>query len=87
MRTARQKIRDEQDARACWAAAQAAGLDAGAWGRAHGVDGRSLHTWRMNLATRPTLRFVSNPPDTATRPTLRFVSNPPDTGEERPDPR
>jgi len=49
MTTARRKIRDEADARACWAAAQAAGLDAGAWARGHGVDGRSLHTWRMNL--------------------------------------
>jgi len=49
MTTARRKIRDEADARACWAAACSAGLDAGAWARAHGVDGRSLHTWRMNL--------------------------------------
>ena len=49
MTRALRKIRDAEDARACWAAAQASGLVAGAWARAHGVDGRSLNTWRMNI--------------------------------------
>ena len=65
MTTAQRKIRDEEDARACWAAAQAAGLGAGAWARAHGVDGRSLNTWRMNLwlgaRTRRARRLQSKP--------------------------
>ena len=56
------KIVDERDARACLKAAKAAGLKAGAWARAHGIDGRSLNAWRVNLglgdgggATRPRL--------------------------------
>lgn len=43
------KIRDEADALSCWAAAQRAGGDVGGWARAHGVDGRSLNAWRVNL--------------------------------------
>jgi hypothetical protein len=39
------KIEDEQDA----------GQSAGEWSRAHGVDGRSLHAWQVNLA-RPGAR-------------------------------
>jgi len=50
--TERRKIRDEQDARACVEAAATAGMEVGAWARAHGVDGRSLNTWRLNLARR-----------------------------------
>jgi hypothetical protein len=33
-------------------AAERKGLSAGDWARAHGVDGRSLHAWEMNLARR-----------------------------------
>lgn len=43
------KIWGERDARACVKAAKAAGLSLGAWARAHGVDGRSLHAWSVNL--------------------------------------
>lgn len=43
------KIEDERDARACLRAARRAGLSAGAWARAHGIDGRSLNAWRVNL--------------------------------------
>jgi len=46
------KIRDEEDARACLREVEAAGGDLGAWARAHGVDGRSLLAWRLNLARR-----------------------------------
>jgi hypothetical protein len=28
------------------------GLTAGEWAREHGIDGRSLNAWRMNLARR-----------------------------------
>jgi hypothetical protein len=43
------KIWGERDARACVKAAKAAGLGLGAWAREHGVDGRSLHAWAVNL--------------------------------------
>ena len=44
------KIEDERDARRCLLAAERAGQRAGEWARAHGVDGRSLHAWQVNLA-------------------------------------
>lgn len=47
------KIKDARDARACVKAARAAGLSLGAWARRHGVDGRSLHAWSVNLARSP----------------------------------
>lgn len=47
------KIWGERDARACVKAAKAAGLSLGAWARAHGVDGRSLHAWSVNLGLVP----------------------------------
>ncbi len=43
------KIVDARDARACVKAARTAGLSLGAWARRHGVDGRSLHAWSVNL--------------------------------------
>lgn len=46
------KIEDEREARRCLRAAERRGLSAGAWARAHGVDGRSLHAWAMNIARR-----------------------------------
>jgi hypothetical protein len=48
------KIEDERDAARCLRAAERRGLSAGDWARAHGVDGRSLHAWEMNLARRGT---------------------------------
>ena len=48
----RRKITDEREARRCLAAARKAGERAGAWARAHGIDGRSLNAWRINLARR-----------------------------------
>jgi hypothetical protein len=46
------KITDEAEARACLKAATSSGSSRIAWARAHGVDGRSLHAWAMNLAKR-----------------------------------
>ena len=46
------KIEDEREAVRCLRAAERAGLSAGEWARAHGVDGRSLHAWQMNIARR-----------------------------------
>lgn len=46
----RRKIEDESEARECLSAIDAAGGDIRAWAREHGIDGRSLHAWRVNLA-------------------------------------
>jgi hypothetical protein len=50
MAMSRQKIGDESEARKCLLAIDAAGGDIRAWAREHGIDGRSLHAWRVNLA-------------------------------------
>jgi len=46
------KIRDRRDAVACLAGWEASGQTLAAWAQAHGVDGRSLHCWKMNLCGR-----------------------------------
>jgi hypothetical protein len=48
------KIEDEREAVRCLRAAERQGVSAGAWARAHGVDGRSMHAWQMNIARRGT---------------------------------
>lgn len=50
------KIRDEQDARKCLAAARSSTGGLGAWARSHGIDGRSLNSWRVNLERRGIVR-------------------------------
>jgi hypothetical protein len=77
----RRKIEDERDARACLKAAKAARLSAGEWARQHGVDGRSLNAWRMNLSqrgakrkeARSTLRLVELVPASLPRVEARYV--------------
>jgi hypothetical protein len=44
------RIRDEAEARDCVAAFAASGMARRAWAAAHGIDGRSLHAWELNLA-------------------------------------
>jgi len=46
------KIEDEREALWCLRAAERAGLSAGEWARAHGIDGRSLRAWKMNIGRR-----------------------------------
>jgi hypothetical protein len=46
------RIFDEQDARRCLAAAKAARGSPAEWARTHGIDGRSLNAWRVNLSRR-----------------------------------
>ncbi len=46
------KVFNEQDARRCLAAVAAWRGELGPWARAHGVDGRSLNLWRLNLKRR-----------------------------------
>jgi hypothetical protein len=55
------KILNEFDAQRCLAAARATRGGIAAWARAHGVDGRSLNAWYVNLARRgvPRVRAVS----------------------------
>lgn len=50
------RIFNEQDARRCLAAVKSSRADLGTWARAHGVDGRSLNLWRVNLSRRGTPR-------------------------------
>lgn len=53
------KIRDAADARACLRAMNAAGggVSRARWAREHGIDGRSLSAWRINLGrAAPALR-------------------------------
>ena len=46
------KIRDAADARRSISAAGSAGQSLGEWASEHGVDGRSLHSWWLNLSGR-----------------------------------
>jgi NCAIR mutase (PurE)-related protein len=50
--SAGRKIEDEREAVRFLRAAERGGLSAGEWARAHGVDGRSLRAWRMNIDRR-----------------------------------
>ena len=70
------KIEDETEARRCLRAARLAGLSAGEWARARGIDGRSLNAWRMNLAGRGGARTTAAPRrsrPTPTRPTAHAL--------------
>lgn len=66
------KIADETEARRCLRAARLAGLSAGEWARARGIDGRSLNAWRMNLAGRGAARTTAAP--RRSRPTPRAAA-------------
>jgi transposase-like protein len=46
------RIFNEQDARRCLAAVRSSRSALAVWARAHGVDGRSLNAWRVNLESR-----------------------------------
>jgi hypothetical protein len=43
------KVTSEDEARRCLRAAKAAGQTPGEWARAHGIDGRSLNMFWVNL--------------------------------------
>ena len=45
----RRKIASESEARRCLSAVERSGLSIKEWARARGIDGRSLHAWKMNL--------------------------------------
>ena len=73
------KVESEQEARRCLTAARAAGASAGDWARTHGVDGRSLNAWRVNLERRGALRPPATPrlvelvPTAPPAPAARYV--------------
>lgn len=46
------RVFNEQDARRCLAAVKASRRELATWAREHGVDGRSLNLWRVNLERR-----------------------------------
>lgn len=46
------KIRDPDDANRCLDALEDSGLSLTAWARAHDIDARSLHCWRLNTRQR-----------------------------------
>ena len=56
------KVLNEQDARRCLTAVKASRRELGAWAREHGVDGRSLNLWRVNLEARGVLRVGTAAP-------------------------
>jgi hypothetical protein len=67
------RIVDEADARACLAAMATTGEALRLWARRHGVDGRSLHAWQLNLSglrrssrTRAPVKLVELVPAPAT---------------------
>lgn len=45
----KRKIESESEARRCLASVASSGLSLKEWARARGIDGRSLHAWKMNL--------------------------------------
>lgn len=51
----RRKIANEAEARRALSAVAGAKVSIGAWARAHGIDGRSLHAWdlALNRKARP----------------------------------
>jgi hypothetical protein len=46
------KIEDEREALRCLRAMERGNLSAGEWARAHGIDGRSLRAWKINIERR-----------------------------------
>ena len=48
----KRKVIDESDAPACLAGGLSSGQSLSEWSRANGIDGRSLHMWRLALERR-----------------------------------
>ena len=56
------KVFNEQDARRCLTAVKESRRELATWAYEHGVDGRSLNLWRMNLERRGAVRARSVAP-------------------------
>ncbi len=59
------KIVDERDARACLSAQARSGETRRDWAKRNGIDGRSLHTWQLNLLRSGPPGFVELVPRSA----------------------
>lgn len=73
------KIESEREAVRCLRAAERKGVSAGEWARAHGVDGRSLRAWQMNLARRGTTvgrRKAQRKPERTTHALVELLPSP-----------
>lgn len=57
------KIADERDARACLSAVAGSKEPLRAWARRHGIDGRSLRAWHINLSARSAARPGTSTPE------------------------
>lgn len=55
------KVFNEQDARRCLAAVNRSRSELATWAQEHGVDGRSLNLWRVNLKRRGVVRRRAAP--------------------------
>jgi hypothetical protein len=76
--SAGRKVTDARDARACLKAAKSAGMARGEWARAHGIDGRSLHAWELNLSrggevAEASPRLLELVPAPASRSAARYL--------------
>lgn len=72
------KVFNEQDARRCLAAVKASRRELATWAREHGVDGRSLNLWRVNLKRRGVGRVRATAPKL-----VELVVAPAPTGDPR----
>jgi hypothetical protein len=67
------KIESEREARAFLKAAKSAGVSLKEWARAHGIDGRSLHAWQMNLGRSRRPRLIELVPSSSAIATARYI--------------
>ena len=69
------KIQDAAEARSFLSRASSSGLERAVWAREHGIDGRSLQAWHLNLTrqgmTRP--RFIELVPPAPVEPACYVV--------------
>ena len=56
------KVFNEQDALRCLSAVKASRCELATWAREHGIDGRSLNLWRVNLERRGGVRAPTSAP-------------------------
>ena len=76
----RRKIESESEARRCLAALRSSGVSLREWARSRGLDGRSLHAWKMNLersAPKPAPRGGRSSAITRASPMLVELVPPP----------
>jgi transposase-like protein len=78
------KIEDEAEALRCLREAKRSGRALGQWARAHGIDGRSLHAWSVNLARRGTTAVPRRRKPKSSRPGRALVELVPTSSSGKP---